>query len=236
MKGREYFIKTQTEAASMVKLAPSILSADFSALGRDIQLMEKGGADYVHVDVMDGHFVPNLSMGPVVVRSLKKVTKLPFDVHLMISNPEKYADAFMDAGADILTVHAEAVPEDRLPALISHIRGRGVKPSLCIKPKTTVESILKYLPELSMILVMTVEPGFGGQSMLPETLDKVRELRSHIDRVNPECELEVDGGIYPENVHLTVEAGANVIVAGSAVFSKGDIVEAARTFKRIFGE
>ncbi len=218
----------------MIKLAPSILSADFSALGRDIRLAEEGGADYVHIDVMDGHFVPNISLGALVVKSLRKVTKLPFDVHLMISQPEKYADAFMDAGANILTVHTETVPDDRLPELIEKIRARGVHPALCVKPATPVEILLPYLPVLDMVLVMTVEPGFGGQSLIPDTLLKVRALRDAIDRINPACELEVDGGIYPENVHLAIEAGADVIVAGNAVFGKADIAGAARTFKKVF--
>lgn len=216
----------------MIKLAPSILSADFSALGRDIRLAQEGGADYVHIDVMDGHFVPNLTLGAPVVRRLRKVTTLPFDVHLMISDPEKFADEFMDAGADILTVHIETVPDERLPALIDRIRRRGVKPALSVKPATPAESLLPYLPEIDMVLVMTVEPGFGGQALIPETLEKIKTLREAINRLNPACELEVDGGIYPENARLVIDAGADVVVAGSAVFGKADIVGAARAMKK----
>ena len=218
----------------MPKLAPSILSADFAFLGRDVALVTEGGADYLHVDVMDGHFVPNISIGAPVVKSLKKVAKLPLDVHLMIDGPARYADPFLDAGADILTVHWEASPPEVIADVVRHIRGRGARPCVSVKPATPASAIGHLIPELSMVLVMTVEPGFGGQAMIPETVGKVRELRGMIDAMNPGCELEVDGGVYLENVHVVLEAGADVIVAGNAVFSAEDVAGRVREFKKAF--
>ncbi len=205
----------------MIKLSPSILSADFANLERDITKAGLAGADYIHVDVMDGHFVPNITIGVPVVKSLRKATKLPLDVHLMITDPDDYIEAFIAAGADILTVHAEA-NGDTL-AQIRRIRALGARPSVSIKPGTPVETVLPLLPELSMLLVMTVEPGFGGQGFLEDTIPKIRALRRAIDAGGYACELEADGGIGAKNIRAVCEYGINVVVAGSAVFGQPDI-------------
>ena len=205
----------------MIKLSPSILSADFANLERDITKAGLAGADYIHVDVMDGHFVPNITIGVPVVKSLRKATKLPLDVHLMITDPDDYIEAFIAAGADILTVHAEA-NGDTL-AQIRRIRALGARPSVSIKPGTPVETVLPLLPELSMLLVMTVEPGFGGQGFLEDTIPKIRALRRAIDAGGYACELEADGGIGAKNIRAVCEYGINVVVAGSAVFCQPDI-------------
>lgn len=202
----------------MVKIAPSILSADFAALGRDIQAAAKGGADYIHVDVMDGHFVPNLSVGLPVVSSIKKVTDVPLDVHLMIDHPERYAERFIHAGADILTFHLEAPNDLGIRETLELIHSLGAKAGLTIKPATPVEALREYVPLCDMILVMTVEPGFGGQKFIDGSLDKIRETRALIESLNPACELEIDGGIDEHNFAETTAAGANVVVMGSAVF------------------
>lgn len=207
----------------MIKIAPSILSADFVNLERDIKKIEAWGADYVHVDVMDGIFVPNITIGIPVVAAIRKITDLPLDVHLMIDRPIRYVDDFIKAGADILTIHVEAdTPENNLAA-VKRIRELGAVPAVSIKPKTSTEEIIDLLPYCGLVLVMTVEPGFGGQSFMADQLHKVRALRRIIDATNPECELEVDGGVNPETAALCREAGANVLVAGSAVFGAADI-------------
>ena len=208
----------------MIKLSPSILSADFANLERDIKRAEAAGADYIHVDVMDGHFVPNITIGVPVVKSLRKVTSLPLDVHLMISDPDKYIEQFVSAGADILTVHAEA-NGDTL-SQIRRIRELGARPSVSIKPGTPAEQVLPLLPELSMLLVMTVEPGFGGQGFIEDTIPKIRALRRAIDEGGYDCELEADGGIGARNIRAVCEYGINVVVAGSAVFGKPDVAAA----------
>ena len=205
-----------------VKIAPSILSADFMHLGRDIELIEKAGAGYVHVDVMDGHFVPNLTMGVPVVKQLKKATSLPLDVHLMIANPLEQLPWFLDAGADSVTVHAEALDADGLARAVAAIHAAGAKAAVSVKPRTAVGALAPVLADLDMVLVMTVEPGFGGQRFMADQLPKIAALHERILQVNPACELEVDGGIDPETSPLVKQAGANVLVAGSAVFRRCD--------------
>ena len=202
----------------MIKLSPSILAADFANLAREVKKAEAAGADYIHVDVMDGHFVPNISVGIPVVRSLRRATKLPLDVHLMISDPDRYIEPFIAAGADILTVHAEA-NGDTL-SQIRRIRALGARASVSIKPATPASAVLDLLPELSMLLVMTVEPGFGGQSFMEDMLPKISLIRKAIDEAGYDCELEADGGITADNIRRVCSAGVNVVVAGSAVFSK----------------
>ncbi|MEG0780396.1 MAG: ribulose-phosphate 3-epimerase [Oscillospiraceae bacterium] len=205
----------------MIKIAPSILSADFAHLGRDIARIET--ADYVHVDVMDGLFVPNLSIGIPVVKSVRKVTALPLDVHLMIVRPVRYVEQFCDAGADLVTVHVEADTEDEIHAAIEKIHAKGKRAGVVLKPATPMEAALPFLHEVELILVMTVEPGFGGQHFMAEQMPKVRALRAAIDRENPSCELEIDGGVAPDTAPLCIRAGANVLVAGSAVYGAADI-------------
>ncbi|HCR85326.1 MAG TPA: ribulose-phosphate 3-epimerase [Alphaproteobacteria bacterium] len=199
-----------------IKIAPSILSADFAKLGEEIQAIEKAGADLVHVDVMDGAFVPNLTIGPVVIKSLRKVTKLPFDVHLMIENPEKYIEDYRNAGADIITIHAEA--STHLDRAIAQIKATGAKAGVSIVPSTPVDVLKHVLPRLDLVLVMSVNPGFGGQKFIEYSLDKISELRKMIDAVGKEIMLEVDGGINNETVKRVIAAGADTLVAGSAVF------------------
>lgn len=214
----------------MITFSPSILAADFAALGRDISAVEKAGADYLHFDVMDGHFVPNISFGLPVLRSVRKVTGLPLDVHLMISEPDRYLEEFIAAGADIVTVHWESEGDTR--AQIRRIRELGAKASVSIRPGTPLAEILPLLPELDMVLIMTVEPGFGGQGFIPETIPKIRELRRIINEQGYACDIEIDGGVTRENVAEIAKYGANVIVAGSAVFAAADPGEALRELRR----
>ncbi len=211
-----------------MKLAPSILSADFANLERDIRRVEEAGAHYIHVDVMDGHFVPNITIGAPVVRSIRKVTKLPLDVHLMITHPDKYIDDFIDAGADIITVHFES--EGELLRQIDQIHQGGCKASVAIRPGTPVTALIPYLTRLDMALVMTVEPGFGGQGFIPETMDKIRQVRKKIDELGIQTELEIDGGANLYNVDEILQAGADVIVAGSAIFGSADTADAVTKF------
>ena len=212
---------------SKVIVSPSILSADFANLERDIKLVEKAGADWLHVDVMDGHFVPNITIGVPVVASIKKVAKIPLDVHLMIENPEKYIEPFAKAGADILTFHYEAVEDVEISHLISKIRTMGVKVGMAIKPKTSVKDILKYLPELDMLLIMTVEPGFGGQKFMEFCVEKIKAIRD----VNYEIIVQVDGGINAQTGALCREYGANSLVAGSYIYKSNDIAQAILSLK-----
>jgi ribulose-phosphate 3-epimerase len=200
----------------MIHIAPSILAADFSRLGEQVQETERAGAQRIHVDVMDGHFVPNLSMGPAVVKGLRPRTQLPLEIHLMVEQPGRFVDSFLKEGADSLLVHKEVLP-DPLP-LLRQIRGKGKKVGLVVNPETPVEAMTPYLQEIDLALCMTVHPGFGGQAFLQESPDRIRRLRALIERNNPQCELEVDGGIELHTAPLAVEAGANVLVIGTGIF------------------
>lgn len=202
----------------MIKVAPSILSADFSKLGEEITKISEAGAHYVHIDVMDGHFVPNITFGPAVISSIRKFTDKVFDVHLMIEKPERYIKHFVDAGADIIVVHAEACPH--LHRTIQEIKSYGIKAGVSLNPHTPVETIKHLIPELDMVLIMSVNPGFGGQSFIPFSLDKIRQVRA----LSSTIDIEVDGGIVEETGKMCVEAGANVLVAGSYIFG-GDYKE-----------
>ena len=202
----------------MAKIAPSILSADFANLERDIRNIEENGADFVHVDIMDGIFVPNISIGIPVVKAIRPVTKLPLDVHLMIDRPIRYVEEFIKSGADFVTIHVEAdQPQNTLEAL-DKIHALGAKAGIVLKPKTPAEAAIPYLEKCDMVLVMTVEPGFGGQSFMADQMPKVAQLKEWLDDINPECLLEVDGGVDSKTHTVCKEAGANVLVAGSAYF------------------
>ena len=206
----------------MIKVAPSILSADFNHLGRDIAACRKNGADYIHFDVMDGIFVPNISFGLPVLESVRKETDMVLDVHLMIDRPIRYVERFCQAGADIVTVHVEADTEENTRKALELIRGCGKRAAVCVKPKTPAEAVLPFLDLCSMVLVMTVEPGFGGQSFMADMMPKVEKIRSYIEKENPGCELEVDGGVGLQTGPVCAAAGADVFVAGSAYFKAED--------------
>ena len=204
----------------MIKISPSILSADFSRLGEDVQAVDRAGADYIHIDVMDGHFVPNITIGPLVVDALRKVTDKPLDVHLMIENPDLYIGDFAKAGADIITVHQEAVPH--LHRTVQLIKSFGKQAGVSLNPATPVETLDVILDQLDLVLVMSVNPGFGGQAFIPSALDKIRALRQRITQRGLATELQVDGGVKLDNIRDVVVAGADVLVAGSAVFNTDD--------------
>ena len=215
-----------------IKIAPSILSADFSRLGEEIRAVEAAGADLIHVDVMDGHFVPNITIGPLVVEACKKATKLPIDVHLMIENPELYIADFAKAGADYLTVHAEAAYH--LHRLVQSIREHpGVKAAVSLNPATPLETLDYVLGDLDMVLIMSVNPGFGGQAFIPSALDKIKRLRSMIDKRKLSVEIEVDGGVKPANGTEIAAAGADILVAGSAVFGAKDYAAAIKGIRGV---
>lgn len=211
-----------------VIVSPSILSSDFANLGRDIRMIEKAGADWVHIDVMDGHFVPNISIGIPVVKSIRKVTKLPFDVHLMIENPKKYIKAFADAGADIITFHFEAVERKDVVAIADYIKSLGLKAGISIKPKTNVEEIIEYIGYFDLILIMTVEPGFGGQQFIPECAQKISILRQFADE---KLIIQVDGGINSQTARVCTRLGANSLVAGNYIFNAENIEEAIKSLR-----
>jgi ribulose-phosphate 3-epimerase len=206
-----------------IQISPSILSADFSQLGNEIKRLEEGGADLIHVDVMDGHFVPNLTIGPPVIKALKKNCSIKFDVHLMISPVHKYIDAYADAGADIITIHPEAT--DDLSASIKKIKDLGKKVGVSLNPETKVSIIKDHLEQIDLVLIMSVNPGFGGQKFMPEVLDKIKELKNIQKEQNIDFDIEIDGGINFENSKMAIEAGANILVSGTTIFksNNGDI-------------
>lgn len=204
----------------MIKVSPSILSCDYSIMGEEFKRMKDCGADWLHIDVMDGHFVPNITLGAPVVKCMRKCSDLVFDVHLMISDPKKYVPDFVKAGADIITFHVES--DSPVEETIDLIRSLGCKAALSVKPKTPVEVVFPFLEKLSMVLVMTVEPGFGGQSFMADMMDKVKALRAECKKRGLETDIQVDGGINEQNAALAVSSGANVLVAGSAIFGSKD--------------
>ena len=206
-----------------IQISPSILSADFNQLGNEIKKLEEGGADMIHVDVMDGHFVPNLTIGPPVIKALKKHSSVLFDVHLMISPVHKYIDAYSEAGADIITIHPEAT--DNLESSILKIKGLNKKVGVSLNPETKIEAITKYLDKIDLVLIMSVNPGFGGQKFMPEVLDKVKQLKEIKSKKNMNFDIEIDGGINFDNCQSAIEAGANILVSGTTVFksNNGDI-------------
>lgn len=208
----------------MVKIAPSILSADFSKLGEEIIAVEKGGADYIHVDVMDGHFVPNITIGPLIVEAIRPITKLPLDVHLMIENPDQYIEAFAKAGADYITVHVEACRH--LHRTVQNIKSFGIKAGVVLNPATPVESIQHIIGDIDMVLLMSVNPGFGGQKFIPEVLPKIRKVKEMAEQKGLEIEIEIDGGVNSETAKQCMEAGATVLVAGSAIYNEEDYAKA----------
>lgn len=207
-----------------IKIAPSILSADFSGLEKEIKKVEKAGADLIHIDVMDGHFVPNITMGPLVVKAVRKVTKLPLDVHLMIKDPDKYIEAFAKAGSDIITIQVEASTD--IARDIELIKKHGAQPGLVVNPETPIDTVYPYLDKIDMILVMSVYPGFEGQKFMPEVLPKIKQLRAKTS-----IDIEVDGGINLDTAPLAVAAGANVLVAGSAIFYSEDYKQVIKKLK-----
>ena len=211
-------------------LAPSILSADFCNLGNQVNLIEKAGVKYLHIDVMDGVFVPSISFGMPIISSLRPNSKMFFDVHMMVTKPERYAEEMIKCGADMVTIHVEAC--DCIEDTIKLIHEKGAKAGIALNPETPVEEVLPYLKLVDMVLVMTVHPGFGGQKYIPECTDKIRAVRKYINENNLECDVEIDGGVNLENTKMNLEAGANVLVAGSAVF-KGDIALNATKFMNL---
>jgi len=204
----------------MIKIAPSILASDFTRLGEEIKMVEAAGADYVHVDVMDGRFVPNITIGPPVVSAIKKITNMPLDVHLMIVEPDKFFKDFIDAGADLLCIHQEAAIH--LERSIQYIKSLGAKAAVALNPATNIDTLKYVLPNLDMVLIMSVNPGFGGQKYIQFCTEKIRSLRAMADELNPNLDIEVDGGITLNNIKEVVDAGANVIVAGSSIYKAKD--------------
>jgi ribulose-phosphate 3-epimerase len=203
-----------------IKISPSILSADFSQLGNEIKRLEEGGADMIHVDVMDGHFVPNLTMGPPIIKALRQYTNLPFDVHLMISPVHNYIQDYADAGSDIITIHPEATVN--LKESIDLIKKLNKKVGVSLNPKTKIDAVTNFLNEIDLILIMSVNPGFGGQKFMPEVLDKIKELKKIKDQKNLDFDIEIDGGINFNNSKLAIEAGANILVSGTTIFKNND--------------
>ncbi|MCU9806976.1 ribulose-phosphate 3-epimerase [Paraclostridium sp. AKS46] len=213
----------------MIKMAPSILSADFARLLEDVKKVERAGCEYLHIDVMDGHFVPNITLGPAIVKSLRKDVNMVFDAHLMIENPDNYIEDFVDAGCDMIVVHEEACTH--LHRTIQNIKSFNVKAGVALNPATPIENIKYILNDIDMVLIMTVNPGFGGQSFIGTMIDKIKELKALIDEKGLDVDIQVDGGIKPSNVSEVVKAGANVIVAGSAIFNSDDIEATVKEFR-----
>jgi ribulose-phosphate 3-epimerase len=213
----------------MIKIAPSILSADFSVLAEEIHKVEAAGADLLHIDIMDGHFVPNITFGSPVIAALRKLTKLPFDVHLMITNPQDFIDSFAAAGADIITVHVETAPH--LHRVVQKIKEHGIKAGVVLNPATSLSAIEEILPEIDMVLLMSVNPGFGGQKFISSTIDKITRLRRRIIDKNLSVDIEVDGGINNATAKQVIAAGANILVAGSAVYGAHDTAKAIRDLR-----
>ena len=214
----------------LVKIAPSVLSADFTNLERQISLIEKGGADWVHLDIMDGHFVPNITFGPMVARAIRSLTKLPLDAHLMIEQPDRYLQHFSDAGVNRLTVHVETCPH--LHRTVQRIRELGMKPGVTLNPSTPASSLREIISFVDLVLVMTVNPGFGGQKFIRSMLAKIREIKGMLLKSNPKAYLEVDGGVDESNASELVRAGSNVLVAGNSIFSKKNIPAAVKGLRK----
>lgn len=215
----------------MMKIAPSILSCDFSVMGEETKRMENAGADYIHLDVMDGHFVPNITFGAPVIKAIRPYSTLPFDVHLMIDHPYDYIDDFADAGADIITFHVESKSD--IKATIAKIKEKGIKPGLVIKPKTPASAVFPYLKDIFMVLVMTVEPGFGGQSFMEDMLPKIQEIREEANNQGADILLELDGGINDKTIAKAAKAGGDICVSGTGVFKAPDAKQAIETLKSL---
>ncbi len=218
----------------MSKISPSILSADFTKLGEEIMAVEKAGADYIHIDVMDGHFVPNITIGPFIVKAVKKIAKLPLDVHLMINNPDNYLDEFIKAGSDILTVHAEAAPH--LNRTINHIKKSGIKAGVSLNPSTPLSALDYILEYVDMVLIMSVNPGFGGQTFIENTIQKIEAVHNLITKNNYDIELNVDGGINVNNIEKIAKAGANVFVSGSGIYGTTDYKQTISLMKDLISK
>jgi len=217
----------------MKLIAPSILSADFARLGEEVQAVEKAGADWIHVDVMDGHFVPNITMGPLVVKAVRRVSKLPIDVHLMIEAPERYIADFAGAGADFISVHVETCPH--LNRTVQLIKEHGVRPGVVLNPSTPLENVDWILQDVEFVLIMSVNPGFGGQAFISASLDKIKALRRMIDSRGLPTQIQIDGGVGPQNAGRIADAGVDVFVAGSAIFGTPDYKETITSFRKAFG-